>query len=129
MIREISPSRALKPTGERSGSVLEWPAYRTLLDNGKLERRVTDAYARLEHGDLCARYCRVSRRQTLDDVIPRTGEGGGDAWLKYGDSRRRRLEEYGLRRWTGPGGGQDRRIPGDFGKCRSPWSAGFPFFH
>ncbi len=76
MTREISPSRALKPTGERSGSVLEWPAYRTLLlDNGKLERRVTDAYARLEHGDLCARYCRVSRRQTLDDVIRHRGRG------------------------------------------------------
>ncbi len=54
MVREISPPRALKPTGERSGSVLEWPAYRSLLDNGKLERWVTDAYARLEHGDLCA---------------------------------------------------------------------------
>lgn len=73
MIGEISSPRALKPTGERPDSVLEWPAYRVLLDNDELERRVV-AYAYLAHCDLCARYCRVNRRQTLDDVIRRTGE-------------------------------------------------------
>lgn len=33
-----------------------WPAYLALLDSGELERRVTEAYVRLEECDLCARY-------------------------------------------------------------------------
>lgn len=45
-----------------------WPAYLALLDNGELERRVVEAYARLDDCDLCARYCRVNRRQTLKGV-------------------------------------------------------------
>lgn len=73
MIREISPPRALNPIEEWPDSVLEWPAYRVLLGNDELERRVA-AYAYLAHCDLCARYCRVNRRQTLDDVIHRTEE-------------------------------------------------------
>ncbi|MDS4068718.1 MAG: radical SAM protein [Candidatus Competibacter sp.] len=52
-----------------------WPAYLALLDSGELERRAAEAYARLEDCDLCARYCRVNRRRTLDGVVCRTGEG------------------------------------------------------
>ena len=51
-----------------------WPAYLALLDSGELERRATEAYARLEDCDLCARYCRANRRQTLEGVVCRTGE-------------------------------------------------------
>jgi putative pyruvate formate lyase activating enzyme len=51
-----------------------WPAYLTLLDSGELERRIAEAYARLEDCDLCARYCRVNRRQTPKGVVCRTGE-------------------------------------------------------
>jgi putative pyruvate formate lyase activating enzyme len=51
-----------------------WPAYLALLDSGELERRVAEAYGRMEDCDLCARYCRVNRRQTLKGVVCRTGE-------------------------------------------------------
>ena len=39
-----------------------WPVYLALLDNGELERRVIEAYARLEECSLRARHCRVNRR-------------------------------------------------------------------
>ncbi len=51
-----------------------WPAYLALLDNSELERRVGEAYTRMEDCDLCPRYCRVNRRQTLKGVVCRTGE-------------------------------------------------------
>jgi putative pyruvate formate lyase activating enzyme len=75
-----------------------WPAYRALLDSGELERRVTEAYARLENCDLCARYCRVNRRQTLDGVVCRTGEQA--VVHGYGPHRG---EEDPLRGWAGSG--------------------------
>ena len=50
------------------------PAYLALLDSGELERRVQSAYRHMEDCDLCARYCRVNRRQTLEGVACRTGE-------------------------------------------------------
>ena len=37
------------------------PAYRSLERNGELARRVEEAYARLEHCDLCPRKCGVNR--------------------------------------------------------------------
>lgn len=60
--------------GKKSQAGASWPAYRALLDNGELERRVAQADARLENCDLCARYCRVNRRQTLKGVACRIGE-------------------------------------------------------
>jgi len=50
------------------------PAYLSLLDSGELERRVQSAYRHLEDCDLCARYCRVNRRLTLEGAACRTGE-------------------------------------------------------
>lgn len=50
------------------------PAYLKLLTNGELANRVRQAYAHLEHCDLCARYCRVNRRTTTKGCVCRTGE-------------------------------------------------------
>ena len=75
-----------------------WPAYLALLDNSELERRVAEAYARLENCDLCARYCRVNRRQTLKGVGCRTGERA--VVHGYGPHHG---EEDPLRGWTGSG--------------------------
>jgi uncharacterized Fe-S radical SAM superfamily protein PflX len=50
------------------------PAYLALLDSGELDRRVATAWAHLEDCDLCARYCRVNRRQTTTGAVGRTGE-------------------------------------------------------
>jgi len=50
------------------------PAYLALLENGELEQRVKRAYAHLEACDLCARYCRVDRRQGIQGAACRTGE-------------------------------------------------------
>ena len=75
-----------------------WPAYLALLDNGELERRVVEAYARLEDCDLCARYCRVNRRQTLKGVVCRTGERA----VVHGCCPHHG-EENPLRGWAGSG--------------------------
>jgi putative pyruvate formate lyase activating enzyme len=50
------------------------PAYLKLAESGELERRAVSARRRLEDCDLCARYCRVNRRETLKGVVCRTGE-------------------------------------------------------
>jgi putative pyruvate formate lyase activating enzyme len=50
------------------------PAYLALLESGELAERVRRAYARLEDCDLCARYCRVNRRETIRGAVCRTGE-------------------------------------------------------
>jgi len=50
------------------------PAYVPLLRSGALARRVEEACRRLERCDLCARYCRVNRRETIEGAICRTGE-------------------------------------------------------
>ena len=75
-----------------------WPAYLALLDSGELERRVTEAYVRLEECDLCARYCRVNRRQTLKGVVCHTGEQA----VVHGRGPHHG-EEDPLRGWAGSG--------------------------
>ncbi|MGQ9600505.1 MAG: radical SAM protein [Anaerolineae bacterium] len=50
------------------------PAYLHLLRSGELERRVAEAYARLEACDLCARECGVNRRESAEGAGCRTGE-------------------------------------------------------
>jgi len=75
-----------------------WPAYRALLADGELKRRVARAYGRLERCDLCARHCRVNRRETLDGVICRTGERA--VVHSYGPHHG---EEDPLRGWGGSG--------------------------
>ena len=57
----------------RSESSFE-PAYLKLLDAGDLAARAVEACRRLEDCDLCARYCRVNRRQTVEGAVCRTGE-------------------------------------------------------
>jgi putative pyruvate formate lyase activating enzyme len=54
---------------ERAG-----PAYLALLASGELQRRVVEAYARLEACDICARECGVNRRQSAEGASCRTGE-------------------------------------------------------
>ncbi len=50
------------------------PAYVALLDGGELGRRAQSAREHLQSCDLCARYCRVNRLETLEGVVCRTGE-------------------------------------------------------
>jgi putative pyruvate formate lyase activating enzyme len=50
------------------------PAYLIHLRSGELERRVAEAYARLEACDICARKCRVNRRLSAEGAGCRTGE-------------------------------------------------------
>lgn len=50
------------------------PAYLRLLRAGELGQRVKLAWRHLEDCDLCARYCRVNRLQTLKGAVCRTGE-------------------------------------------------------
>jgi putative pyruvate formate lyase activating enzyme len=49
------------------------PAYLALLDPGKLDKRVTQAYHHLENCDLCARYCHVNRHESLKGAVCHTG--------------------------------------------------------
>jgi putative pyruvate formate lyase activating enzyme len=85
---------------ERAGATrggLE-PAYAALLASGELERRVAEAYRRLEACDLCARYCRVDRRQTIKGAACRTGERA--VVHSFGPHHG---EEAPLRGWAGSG--------------------------
>ncbi len=50
------------------------PAYRDLLFNGELSRRVDQAWEHLRDCDLCARYCHVDRHTTIKGAVCRTGE-------------------------------------------------------
>jgi putative pyruvate formate lyase activating enzyme len=50
------------------------PAYLPLFRSGELERRVAEAYGRLEACDLCARGCGVNRRLTAEGAGCHTGE-------------------------------------------------------
>ncbi len=86
------------PTESTPQAGVGWPAYRVLLDKGELERRVAQAYARLEDCDLCARYCRVNRRQTLKGVVCRIGALA--VVHGYGPHHG---EENPLRGWNGSG--------------------------
>mgnify|MGYP001162078870 CR=1 FL=1 len=63
-IESIHPTLQFNEALMRPAATI-WPAYRALLDSGELERRAAAADARLTNCDLCARYCRVNRRETL----------------------------------------------------------------
>ena len=54
-------------------SVFE-PAYLRLFRSGELAERARSARQRLKGCDLCARYCRVDRRQSIRGAVCRTGE-------------------------------------------------------
>ena len=49
------------------------PAYLALLRSGELERRVAEAYTRLEACDICARECGVNRRLSAEGAGCQTG--------------------------------------------------------
>ncbi len=50
------------------------PCYRNLAESGRLAERAARAMRHLEDCDLCARYCRVDRLQTVKGAVCRTGE-------------------------------------------------------
>ena len=50
------------------------PAYLELARTGELAQRVARAWRHLEDCDLCARYCRMNRLQTIKGAVCRTGE-------------------------------------------------------
>ncbi len=50
------------------------PAYIRLLRSGELAERARRSRQHLENCDLCARYCRVNRQQSIRGAICRTGE-------------------------------------------------------
>lgn len=50
------------------------PAYLRLLHSGELGERARLSRQHLKNCDLCARYCRVNRRQSIRGAICRTGE-------------------------------------------------------
>jgi len=50
------------------------PAYLRLLRSGELADRARRSHQRMDNCDLCARYCRVERRQSIRGAICRTGE-------------------------------------------------------
>jgi putative pyruvate formate lyase activating enzyme len=50
------------------------PAYLKLAESGELARLAADAWRRLEDCDLCARYCRMNRLETIKGAVCRTGE-------------------------------------------------------
>ena len=74
------------------------PAWMALYRSGELESRARIADKHLEDCDLCARYCHVNRKQTLDGAVCRTGELAviNSAGPHHG-------EEDCLRGWRGSG--------------------------
>ena len=50
------------------------PGYLGLAESGELAQRAVDAWGRLEDCDLCARYCRMNRLETIKGAVCRTGE-------------------------------------------------------
>ncbi len=54
------------------------PAYLELLHSGQLQKRVAEAYVRLEACDICPRQCGVNRRESHKGAVCRTGER---AWV------------------------------------------------
>ena len=50
------------------------PAYLKLFESGELEKRAAEAWRRMEDCDLCARYCRMNRMETIKGAVCRTGE-------------------------------------------------------
>ena len=78
--RQTSPfargAKAILPTSTQSShptSGIE-PGYMKLLRSAELEARARHAFRRIEHCDLCARYCRVNRLVILDGAVCSTGE-------------------------------------------------------
>lgn len=62
------------PLASRQGEAPPFePAYRALLRSGALEERAREAERRLESCDLCARYCRVNRKEGVRGTVCRTG--------------------------------------------------------
>jgi putative pyruvate formate lyase activating enzyme len=91
---------AILPTGRQvfsSGSGFE-PRYLELFRSGELERRVDQAFRRMEDCDLCARYCRVNRLATIEGAVCRTGERA--VVHSFGAHQG---EENVLRGWSGSG--------------------------
>ena len=74
------------------------PVYIALAASGELDRRVAAAYRHLEDCDLCARYCRVNRRQGIEGAVCRTGARAVVA--SFGPHHG---EEDPLRGWAGSG--------------------------
>ena len=74
------------------------PSYLKLHRSGELARRARIADEHLEDCDLCARYCHVNRKETLEGVVCRTGELAvvNSAGPHHG-------EEDCLRGWRGSG--------------------------
>jgi putative pyruvate formate lyase activating enzyme len=50
------------------------PSYLNLAESGELALRVSNAWRHLEDCDLCARYCRINRRETIKGAVCRTGD-------------------------------------------------------
>jgi putative pyruvate formate lyase activating enzyme len=61
------------PRDQRRDTAFE-PAYLQLARSGELAERARQAQAHLKNCDLCARYCRVNRRQSTRGAVCRTGE-------------------------------------------------------
>ena len=74
------------------------PAYLALRDNNQLTGRAEQASKHLEDCDLCARYCRVNRKQSIKGAVCRTGELA--VVHSYGPHHG---EEDPLRGWRGSG--------------------------
>ena len=49
------------------------PGYLALAESGALTRRAADAWRQMQSCDLCARYCRVDRLQSIKGAVCRTG--------------------------------------------------------
>jgi putative pyruvate formate lyase activating enzyme len=73
-------------------------AYLDLLASGELARRVQAAWRHLEDCDLCARYCHVNRRETIQGAVCRTGE-----LARVHSAGPHHGEEDPLRGWNGSG--------------------------
>ncbi len=83
---------------DNPGTTRFLPAYVHLLQSGALARRVESAWGHLENCDLCARYCHVNRRASIEGAVCRTGERAVIAsWGPHHG------EEDVLRGWRGSG--------------------------
>jgi putative pyruvate formate lyase activating enzyme len=74
------------------------PAYLKLAESGELTERACRAWQHLEDCDLCARYCRIDRLETIKGAVCRTGERA----LVHGHGPHHGEEEP-LRGWNGSG--------------------------
>ena len=66
------PGRPLRATSVEEGTAFK-PAYLRLLQSGELADRVRQADAHLANCDLCARYCRMNRHETIRGAVCKTG--------------------------------------------------------